>query len=137
MHAARPTRLRPSAQAHLFEQRLHLHRHATHIVPSDTGDRIEIDAQLIGMIEITRTHRMRMQLHAAQIDDPRQPCRIVDDNLLRRSSRGKRQRHRAHPLRPVARRTLLVERLCLSTIYESLQHDGPIANPLQRPRRNR
>ena len=53
----------------------------------DAGARIEIDPQFVRMIEIARAHRVRMQLDAAQIDDPRQPRRIVDDDLFRGAAR--------------------------------------------------
>ena len=83
VHAARAAGLGPAAKPHLFEQRFHLERDAAHIVPADAGTRIEIDAQLVGMIEIAGAHRMRMQLDAAEVDDPGEPRRVVDDDLFR------------------------------------------------------
>jgi hypothetical protein len=57
---------------------LDLERDAAHVVPLNAGIRIEIDAQFVGVIEIARAHRMRMQLDAAEIDDPREPGGVVD-----------------------------------------------------------
>ena len=51
VHPARAARLRPAAQAELFEQRLHLERDAAHVVPRHAGGRVEIDAQLVGVLE--------------------------------------------------------------------------------------
>ena len=62
------------------------------------GTGIEIDPQFIRMIEIARPHRMRMQLDAAQIDDPGQPGRIVDDNFFRSAAGRKRKRDGAQPI---------------------------------------
>ena len=72
---------------HLFEQRLHFQRDRAHIRPTDARARIEIDAQLVRMIEIAGAHRMRMQLDAAQIDDPGEPRRIIDHDLFRGAAR--------------------------------------------------
>ena len=54
VHAARAAGLWPAAKAQLLEERLHLHRDAPHVVPLDARRRIEIDAQLVGMIEVVR-----------------------------------------------------------------------------------
>jgi len=80
VHPARAARLRPAAQSNFLKKILHLHRHASHVVPFDAGYRIEIDPQLVGVIEITRAHGVRMQLDAAEIHDPREAGRVVDDN---------------------------------------------------------
>ena len=79
---------------------------------------------------------MRMQLDAAEVDDPREPRGVVDDDLLRRAARGKRQRDRAQPVGPLVRRALLVERLALGAVDESLEHDRPIADAGDRARRD-
>ena len=65
------------------------------------GPGIEIDAQLVGVVEVAGAHRVRMQLDAAEVDDPGQAGRVVDDDLLGGAARGKRERHRAQP-RPAA-----------------------------------
>ena len=41
-----------------------------HLRPLDARHRIEIDAQLVGMIEIVGAHRMRMQLEAREVRHP-------------------------------------------------------------------
>ena len=119
---------RPSS----LEQRLHLQRDAAHVGPRDARPRIEIDAQLVGMIEIAGAHRVRMQLDAAEVDDPREAGRVVDDDLLGGAPRRKRQRHRAQPRRPVVGRALLIEGLALGAVDEALEHDRPIADAGER-----
>ena len=101
------------------------------------GPGIEIDAQLVGMIEIARAHRVRMQLDAAQVDDPREPRRVVDDDLFRGAARGKRERHRSQPGGPFRGRALLIERLAFGAVYEALEHDRPVADAGESARRDR
>ena len=73
-----------------------------------------------------------MQLDAAEVDDPRESRRIVDDDFLRRASRRKRERDRAQPVGTLLRRALLIERLALGAVDEALEHDRPIANAVER-----
>ena len=54
---------RPSS----LQQRFHLQRHATHVVPADARPGIEIDPQLVGVVEIAGPHRVRVQLDAAEV----------------------------------------------------------------------
>ena len=54
-------------------------RTSSHATP---GPGIEIDAQLVGVIEIAGAHRVRVQLDAAEVHDPGEPRRVVDDDLL-------------------------------------------------------
>ena len=73
-----------------------LTRSPRRVVPCDSRRRIEVDAQLVGMVERAGADGI-VQLDAAEIHDPRQPGRIVDD-LFRRAPRRERQGHRAQPL---------------------------------------
>ena len=67
---------------YLFQQALHFESDTAHIGPADAWSGIEIDAQLIGMIEIAGANRVRVQFDAAQIDDPGEPGRIVHDHFF-------------------------------------------------------
>ena len=80
---------------------------------------------------------MRMQLDAAEIDDPGEAGGIVDDHLLGGAPRRKGERDGAQPVRPLAGRALLVERLALGAVDEALQDDRAIADAGQRARRDR
>ena len=121
----------------LLEQRLHLQRDAAHVVPRDAGTGIEIDAQLVGVLEVVRAHGMRVKLDAAEVHDPREPRGVVDDDLFRRAPRGERERRRAEPVRARLGRALLVEGLALGAVDEALEHDGPVADAAQRAGRDR
>jgi hypothetical protein len=48
---------------------------------------IEIDPQLVRMVEIAGTYGMRVQLNAAQVDNPGQPGRIIDHDFFRSAPR--------------------------------------------------
>ena len=89
VHAARAAGLRPAAKPSFLQQRFHLHRDTAHVGPLDAGPRIEVDPQLVGMLEIAGAHRMRMQLDAAEVHDPGQAGRVVDDDFFRGAARGK------------------------------------------------
>ncbi len=80
------------------------------------------------MVEVTRTHRMRMELDAAEIDDPGEAGGIVDHHLLGGAARGERERHRAQPVGPLRRRPLLVEDLALGAVDEALQHHRTVTD---------
>ena len=90
MHTARAARLRPACQPHFLEQVLHFQRNTTHGVPFDARYRIEIDAQLVGMIEIVGAHRVGMQLDAAEVDDPGETSNVIDDDFLGGAARWER-----------------------------------------------
>ena len=98
---------------------------------------IEIDPQLVRVIEIARAHGVRMQLDAAQIDDPGEPRRIVDDHLFGGAARRERQRHRSQPRRPLGGRALLIKGLALGAVHEALEHDGTISDSGQSAGRDR
>ena len=89
------------------------------------------------MIEIAGADRMRVQFDAAEIDDPGEPGRIIDDDLLRGSARGKRQCDGSQPGRPLGRRALLIKGLALGPVDETLENDRTIPNSGERARRNR
>ena len=110
---------RPSSSSSAFTSSA-TRRTSAHATP---GPGIEIDAQLVGVVEVAGAHRVRMQLDAAEVDDPGEPRRVVDHDLLGRAPGRKRERHRAQPVGPLLRRALLVERLALGAVDEALEHD--------------
>ena len=121
-------------EAQFLEKSFYLKRNSAHIVPLDSRYRIQIDAQFIGMIEVRRANWMRMQLNAAEVDDPREPGGIIHHDFFGRPSRRKGKDHRSKPGRPLLRRALLIERLSLGTIHKTLQNDRAVLNSPQRSR---
>ena len=128
VHAAGAAGLGPALETHLFEQGLHFESDASHVGPGDAGAGIEIDAQLVGMIEIGGADGVGMKFDAAEVDDPGQSGGIVDDDLFGGSAGGKRKRDGAQPGGAVGRRALLVERFAFGAVHEAFENDGAIAN---------
>ncbi len=111
---------------------LHLEGHPAHVVPGDTGARIEVDAQLVGVVQVARADRVRVQLHAPEVRDEGEPRHVVDHDLLGGAPRGEAQRRGADPGGPTGGRALLVERRRVGAVDEPLEDDGAVADPLQR-----
>ena len=115
-----------------FEHGAHLERDAPDVFPTDIGARIQIDAQLIGVIEIGAAHGVRMQFDTAEVHDPGQRRRVVDHQLLCRAPRGERQHRRNQPFGPLFWGALLIEGWRVGAVDEALEHDRPLANAEQR-----
>ena len=62
--------------------------------------RIEIDAQLIGVIEILGANRVRMKLEAGKICHPHERRRVARDNFFGNTARRKAQRDDIDPVGP-------------------------------------
>jgi len=72
----------PAPKPHLFKKRFHFKSNLTNVFPANAWTRIEIDAQLVRVLEVTRTHGVRMQLNATQVHDPGESRRIIDYDFL-------------------------------------------------------
>jgi hypothetical protein len=57
-------------------------RHPANIRKRYAWDRVEIDAQLIGMIEIFRANRMRVKLEAREVRHPDQRGRVARNDFF-------------------------------------------------------
>ena len=123
--ASRRARSRPaSPRTTCATSRTCAHVHARH--------RIEIDAQLVGMIEIVGAHRMRVQLEAGEVRHPGERRGVARHDLFRAAARGKAQRHDLDPRRPRCRRALLIEELAVDAVGIAHEHVGPAAGAAQR-----
>jgi hypothetical protein len=67
------------AETHFLQERLHFESDGADVGPGDARARIEIHPQFVRMVEVVGSNGMRMELDAAQIDDPGQPRCIIDD----------------------------------------------------------
>ena len=119
-------------ETELLEQRLDFQRDPAHVVQLDARAGIEIDAQLVGVVEVVGAHRVRVQLDAAQVHDPGEAGRVVHDQLVGGATRGERQRDGLEPVGPLVGRALLVEGLALGAVDEALQDDGAVADSDER-----
>ena len=133
MDAARSRGLRPADQAHVRQRISAGHGDVADLRPLDAGDRVEVDPQLIGMVEVVGTHGVRIEVDAAEVDDPGQGRRVVDDDLVGRPARRERELRRPDPVGRVVRRALLEERLLGDPIDEPLEGHRAAADTGQRP----
>ena len=85
------------------------HRHVADLRPLDARNRVEIDPQLVGMIEVVGAHGMRVEIDAAEVHDPDQR-RLVHDDLVGGPAGRERQLGRPDPVGRVVRCPLLEER---------------------------
>ena len=84
VEAARAARLRPADEPDVVEHLPRDIRDVDDLRPVDAGHRVEVDPQLVGMVEVLGAHRMRVEVEASEIDDPRQARGIPDHRLLGR-----------------------------------------------------
>ena len=131
--APRPRRLRPADQPHRVEGLVDDAGHVAHLRPGHARHRVEVDAQLVGVLHVVGAHGVRVEVDAAEVRDPREARRLVDDDLVGRPTRRERQRRDAHPLGPVVGRPLLEERLLVDPVDEPLERHRPAADARQRP----
>src|SRR5262249_52294326 len=132
VHAARTGGLGPADETEVFEHRARHQGDLQHLSPRDSGHRIEVNTQLVGMLEIPGPYRVRVQLEAAEVREPGQRRRIVRHALLRRASRRKVQLDHVNPGWAGPGRALLVEVLAVDTLRVANQHVGTAASPAER-----
>jgi hypothetical protein len=89
VNATRPGGFRPADQSQVVERGVHHLRDILHLPPLDAGHRIQIDAQLVGVIEIFRAHWMRMELDAREVGHPRERGRIAWHHFVGGAARRK------------------------------------------------
>ena len=71
VNAAAPRRLRVADEAQFVEHRLEpFHGGSTRLVEPGAGLRVEVDAQLVGMIDVGSARMPRMERHRAQLGRP-------------------------------------------------------------------
>jgi len=107
--------------------------HASHVVPAHASAR-EIDAQLVGMLEVVRRGPVRVQVDAPEVDVHRS-C-AASRTTISRAVRpaGKPQLHRLDPLGVLApARASWKKRLALRAVDVALEHDRPPGDTPERP----
>ena len=123
----RARRLRVAAQAVVGEHVADDERGAAHDVPLDARRRVEVDAQLVGRVQVVAARRPGVEVDHAEVDRPHQVRGIVGDELLGRAPGGERHGRGLQPLRHVARDALLPDRLLEDAVDEALEHGRALA----------
>ena len=62
------------------------------------GHRVQVHPQLVGMVQVVGADRVRVEVDAAEVGDPGEPGRVVDDDLVRGPAgrEGQRRRRGCH-----------------------------------------
>ena len=99
----------------------------------DARHRVEVDAQLVGMVEVVGADRVRVEVDAAEVDDPGEPAASSSTISSAVRPDGKRQRRRSEPVGPVLRRALLEERLAAAPLTKRFRAIGRPPAPRSAP----
>ena len=125
-------RLRPADEPGIGQRLADREGHPPDIVPGDAGDRVEVDAKLVGVVEVGGPDGVRVEVDAAEVDDPGERGGILDHDLVGGSPGRERQLDRPDPVRPLVGRPLLEEELAIGAVREALQGHRPSAGAAQR-----
>ena len=132
MNAPGARSLGPAGEAHVGERALDDPGHLADLLPLDAGHRIEVHPQLVGMIQILRSHGMGVQLQAGQVGEPGQRRRVAGHDFVRAATGGEPEGDDLDPRRAGGRRALLVEELLADAVGIAHQHVGPAARAAER-----
>ena len=89
--------------------------------------RVEVDQQVVGPLDLRHARVPRVQLDAAEVRDPGERGRVVDDREHRRVAARELHEHLVDVVRVVRRHALLVEELPLDAVREPLHVERPAA----------
>ena len=84
------------------------------------------------MVEVAGADRVRVQVDAAEVHDPRQRGAVVDDDLVGRAAGGERELDGADELGHRLRRALLEEGLAVGAVDESLEGHRAVSDADER-----
>jgi hypothetical protein len=129
--------LRIALEAVLGEHVADDERRAPHGVPLDAGRRVEVDAELVGMVEIGTSGRPGVEVDHAKVDRPDEMRGVVGDQLLGGPARRERYGRRLQPIGHLLRHSFLPDRVLHDPVHEPLHHGGPLSDVDQRRVRNR
>ena len=101
--------------------------------PLHARHRIEIDAQLVGMVEVVGANRMRVQLETRQVGHPHEGGRLPGHDLFGRPAGRETSARRHRAIGSRLRRPLLEEEFAVDAVGIADQDVGPAAGALQGP----
>ena len=136
VEAGRARRLRIRAQPELVHHLAHDERDLAHERPLAVGRRVEVDQQVVGPLDLGHARVPRVQLDAAEVRDPRERRRVVDDREHRRVPARELDEHLVDEVGMLRRHALLVEELALDAVREPLHVERPPAEVGERELRD-
>ena len=114
-------------QAVLVEHLAHGERHLATSAERDARPGVEVDAQLVGMVEVLAPHRPGVPVDHAQVDPPHEMRGVVGHELARVTAAGESDGGRLQPLRRSVGNALLKERLAGDAVHPALHHGRALA----------
>jgi hypothetical protein len=111
----------------LVEHLAHAERDGADLRERDVGTRVEVDAQLVGVIEVVATDGPRVPVDHPEVDAPHEVRGVVGHELARVAPAGERDGRRLQPLGRAVRHALLKERLSVDAVDPALHHGRPVA----------
>ena len=118
---------------HRLERLLADHRHVADLGPLDAGHGVQVHPQFVGMVQVVGPDGMRIEVDAAEVVDPGQPGRVLDDDLVRGPAAREGQLGGRQPLGRVVRGALLEERLLGDPVDEALEGHRAARMPASAP----
>ncbi len=117
-----------AAQPVLGQHVAHHHRRPPHRVPGDPRRRIEVDAQLVGMVEVAAARRPRVEVDDAEVDGPDEVGLVVGHELLGGAPGREVDGRGLEPVRHLLRHALLPDGLFHDPVDEALHDRRALAN---------
>ena len=113
----------------LLEHLAHAERDLAHLREGHARLRVEIDAQLVGAVEVLASHRPGVPVDHAEVHAPHEVGRVVGHELARVAAAREGHGRRLQPPRRAVGDALLEEGLALHAVHPALHHRGPLAQP--------
>src|SRR4029077_6541227 len=98
--------LRIADEAMLLQHLLRAHCHLAHRVPADARLWVEVDSQLVGVVEVAATNRVRVEVDDPQVDRPGEVGRVVRYELGGGPAAREGEGRRLQPVRGALRDAL-------------------------------
>ena len=122
MDAARARGLGKSEQPVLVEDLAHAQGDLADLGERPARTRVEVHAQLIGMVEVAATNRPRIPVDHAEVDRPHEVRGVVGHQLARMAPAGEGHGGRLDPLGCAVGDALLKEGVAVDAVDPALHH---------------
>ena len=136
VQAARAGRLDDRLHSQALQPGAHDLRGLDDVAVRRLGNRIEVEVEIVGTIDVVAARVPRVQVDAAEVDDPEQRRQVLDHREIDHAARAVRDRAGLDPLGPRRRRALHEERLAGGAVGIALHHHRPIDQVRQQHRRD-
>ena len=127
VNAARAGGLGKARQLVLVEHLAHAQRDLAYLRERDIRTGVEIDAQLVGMVQVRAPHGPRVPVDHAEVDAPDEMSGVVRNELAGVPAAGEGDGRGLQPLGGAIGHALLEEGLALDAVDPALHHGRALA----------